>query len=129
MQDRPTLAELVIAVREFLETEIAPSLTDSRLKFRTLVAMNALSMITREADLEELLVREDYVRLVALLGRDVGVPAELFKLKQQVNEAMTDLAKRIRSGDMPLGTFEYLERAIRSTLEVSNPVYLKRYDV
>ena len=47
--DRPTAAELATAVREFLETEILPTLDDRRLRFRTLVAMNALSIIEREA--------------------------------------------------------------------------------
>jgi hypothetical protein len=47
--DRPTAAELATAVREFLETEILPTLHDHRLRFRTLVAMNALSIVEREA--------------------------------------------------------------------------------
>lgn len=47
--DRPTAAELVAAVREFLEAEILPTLTDHRLRFRTLVAMNALSIVERDA--------------------------------------------------------------------------------
>ena len=47
--DRPTAAELATAVREFLETEILPTLADHRLRFRTLVAMNALSIVGREA--------------------------------------------------------------------------------
>jgi hypothetical protein len=47
--DRPRAAELATAVREFLEEEILPVLTDQRLRFRTLVAMNALSIVEREA--------------------------------------------------------------------------------
>ena len=49
MSDRPTAGELAAAVREFLETEILPTLDDHRLRFRTLVAMNALSIVEREA--------------------------------------------------------------------------------
>ena len=49
MTDRPTAAELATAVREFLEAEILPTLDDHRLRFRTLVAMNALSIVEREA--------------------------------------------------------------------------------
>lgn len=47
--DRPTAAELAAAVREFLETEILPTLDDHRLRFRALVSMNALSIVEREA--------------------------------------------------------------------------------
>ena len=68
MQDRPSLSELTLAVREFLETEIAPVLSDPRLKFRTLVAMNALGMIARESELEEPLVREECSSLIGLLS-------------------------------------------------------------
>ena len=46
--DRPTAAELATAVREFLEFEILPTIDDHRLRFRTLVAMNALSIVERE---------------------------------------------------------------------------------
>ena len=49
MTDRPTAAELAEAVREFLEAEILPTIGDHRLRFRTLVAMNALSIVQREA--------------------------------------------------------------------------------
>ncbi len=52
MSDRPTAAELVNAVHEFLEAEILPTLDDHRLRFRTLVAMNALSIVEREAPTE-----------------------------------------------------------------------------
>lgn len=47
--DRPAAAELATAVQEFLESEILPILDDQRLRFRTLVAMNALSIVAREA--------------------------------------------------------------------------------
>ncbi len=49
VSDRPSAAELATAVREFLEVEILPTLDDHRLRFRTLVAMNALSIVEREA--------------------------------------------------------------------------------
>jgi len=47
--DRPYAAELADAVRGFLETEILPTIDDHRLRFRTLVAMNALGIVEREA--------------------------------------------------------------------------------
>lgn len=49
VHDRPAAGELAAAVREFLETEIVPVLDDHRLRFRTLVAMNALSIVERES--------------------------------------------------------------------------------
>jgi hypothetical protein len=49
MSDRPTAGELAAAAREFLEGEILPTLDDHRLRFRTLVAMNALGIVERES--------------------------------------------------------------------------------
>ena len=47
--DRPSAGELAVAVREFLEAEILPVLDDRRLRFRTLVAMNALGIVERDS--------------------------------------------------------------------------------
>jgi hypothetical protein len=49
MSDRPSAGELAAAVREFLESEILPTLDDPRLRFRTLVAMSALGIVERES--------------------------------------------------------------------------------
>ena len=48
MQDRPTALELLQAMRDLLEREILPSLTDPRLKYQTLIAINVLRMLERE---------------------------------------------------------------------------------
>ena len=127
MQDRPSLSELTLAVREFLETEIAPTLSDPRLKFRTLVAMNALGMIARESELEEPLVREECSSLIGLLGDLIDVPKEFWAVQMVVFEANLRLAGRIRLGEIPRGTFDHLERVTRAKLEVSNPAYLKKF--
>src|SRR5690242_14430603 len=50
MNDRPTAAELVFAVREHLEGELIPTLADPRLRFQTLVAANVLRIVERELD-------------------------------------------------------------------------------
>ena len=48
MSDRPTAQELAEAIQEFLGAEILPVLDDPRLRFRLLVAMNALGIVYRE---------------------------------------------------------------------------------
>jgi hypothetical protein len=50
MSERPTAQELTEALMEFLAGELLPTLTDHRLRFRTLVAMNALSIVYRELE-------------------------------------------------------------------------------
>jgi hypothetical protein len=98
--DRPTAAELVEATREFLETEILPTLTDPRLRFRTLVAINALGIAQRELESgKEMLPREE----------------------------LEELARLIRSGDVPGGALERLRDHVAAKLRVASPRYLDRY--
>ena len=49
--DRPTAPELIEAVFEFLSGELLPTLDDHRMKFRTLVAMNALAKVLSQPSL------------------------------------------------------------------------------
>jgi Domain of unknown function (DUF6285) len=127
MQDRPNMGELVSAVREFLESEIAPLLSDPRLKFRTLVAMNALGMVARESELEEGRLRDEAASLFTLLGISESGPNDFSALKSRLLEANASLAQSIRSGQIPPGCIEHLQRVTRAKLEVSNPGYLKKY--
>jgi signal transduction protein with GAF and PtsI domain len=101
VSERPTAAELVEAVLEFLGREILPVVEDQRLRFRTLVAMNALSIVYRE-----------------LLER---LPAE-------DDAEQRELAARIREGDVPPGTLARVERDVRARLLVASPRYLESYD-
>jgi Domain of unknown function (DUF6285) len=127
MQPRPDAPELAAAIREFLETEIIPTLTDPRLKFRTLVAMNALGMLEREGQLEEGFLRDEYSSLAALLELPVETPDSLEVLRKVVLELNTRLANRIRAENVPAGALETLKRAAENKLRVASPNYLKRY--
>jgi hypothetical protein len=99
--DRPTAAELVEATREYLEAEILPALDDQRLRFRTLVAINALGIAQRELESTE---------------EPVLSPDEA-----------AELARRIRAGEIPEGALELLERHVAQKLRVASPQYLARY--
>lgn len=100
MAERPTAFELVEAAREFMESEILPTLEDHRLRFRTLVALNALGIAERELRLD----------------RPASDERELRKL-----------ARRIRAGDVPPGTLAALKEHVRARLEIASPRYLERY--
>jgi Domain of unknown function (DUF6285) len=128
MQDRPTTNELSDAVKEFLEHEILPTLTDPRLKFRLLVAMNALNMISREVNLEEDNLQVEFSSLKSLLEHDLPSPESFSSLKALTRELNTELSTRIRSGNVPENVFAHLEELTRAKLEISNPGYLRRYE-
>jgi hypothetical protein len=98
MPDRPNASELIEAVFEFLADEVLPTADDQRLKFRTLVAMNALGIARRELESNTVLL-------------DQG--------------QLADLAARIRAGEtVELGV---LKEHVAAKLRISNPAYLERY--
>jgi uncharacterized protein DUF6285 len=99
MSDRPTAQELTEAILEFLGGEILPTLTDPRLRFRTLVAMNALSIVYRE--------------LAALPVED--------------DAEQRQLALAIRDGDVPPGTLRRVKADVEKRLRVASPRYLDSY--
>lgn len=101
MSDRPTAAELLEAVWEFLSGELLPTLDDHRLKFRTLVAMNALGIARRELEAG---------------GEGPG------------EEELRELARRIRAGDVPDDTLARLKEHVAAKLRISNPGYLQKYE-
>ena len=101
MPDRPAAPELIEAVFEFLSGELLPTLVDHRLKFRTLVAMNALGIARRELEAGEEGLGEDELR---------------------------ELARRIRAGDVDEGLHARLKEHVAEKLRVSNPAYLEKYE-
>ena len=99
MSERPTAQELAEAIEEFLSGEILPTLDDHRLRFRMLVALNALGILRRE--------------LAALPEKDDAEAREL--------------AAKIRAGDVAPGTLARVKALVASRLAVNSPRYLDRY--
>jgi len=99
VSERPTAQELTEAILEFLGGEILPTIEDRRLRFRTLVAMNALSIVYRELE---------------------RMPAE-------DDAEQRELARKIRSGDVPPGTLERVKRDVAERLRIASPRYLETY--
>jgi hypothetical protein len=128
MNDRPTAAELVDAVRGYLEKELLPALTDARLRFQTLVAANVLAIAGRELATEANSLEEEWALLDALLGR-VEKPMQTKELRQAVERRNGHLCERVRAGeyDEPQRFGELtgmLRRVVVRKLEVANPRYL-----
>ena len=99
MTERPTAQELAEAIQEFLAGEILPTITDHRLRFRTLVAMNALGIVYRE----------------------------LAQLPPEDDAEQRELAARIRAGEVEPGTLERVKADVEARLEIASPRYLERY--
>ena len=72
MQDRPSVSELLRAVREFLEDDLVPAL-EGRRRFHALVAANVLAIVERELDGEEEQLARQWDRLAALFQLDPAI--------------------------------------------------------
>ncbi len=128
MQDRPTAPELLDAVRDFIATELLPTVGDARLRFRTLVAANLLDMLRRELVLEPALLRAEWERLAGLLG-DAGPPlANERELATTIAAQHAALCTLIREDRTPNGTFAALMDSVRAKLEIANPRYLDSFE-
>jgi len=129
MQDRPSVVELLGAVRGFLEEELAPVL-EGRRRFHALVAANVLRIVERELDGEEEQLERQWERLAALCGVEGSPkPQAVSELRAAVRDLETRLVDRIRSGDADVGEFAQRVRAhVRATvvekLAVANPRFL-----
>jgi hypothetical protein len=114
-QDRPTAAELIQAVREFLESDVMAA-TEGRVQFHTRVAVNALGMIERELTDGPAFAGAEHARAIALLGHDAD-PVTLER----------ELARAIRVGaldDRLDEVREHVRATVREKLLVANPGYL-----
>src|SRR5215510_8677148 len=103
MQDRPTLAELLDAVRGFLEHDALDAL-DGTAKFHARVAVNVLAIALRELELEPAHLAAEWQRLDALLG-PMPMPADPGALGQGLRARSEALCERIRRGDADAGAF------------------------
>lgn len=126
MQDRPTAAELLAAVRAFLEDDLLPQL-EGRRRFHALVAANVLGIVEREMAQDEAHLRAEHARLATLLGAPAH-EGTLAALRDAVRALDVRLAERIRAGDADAGPFADAVRAhLRATtlekLAVANPRY------
>lgn len=108
--DRPTSAELLESVREWLERDVMPAVPPS-LQFHTRVAMNVIAMVEREIELgPEQFDRYQYI--MDSLGVDTDA----------------ELAVSIRSGnhdDNLMQLLEALRPIIEDKVRVANPRYLR----
>jgi hypothetical protein len=114
-QDRPTAAELVQSVREFLEADVMTA-TEGRVQFHTRVAVNALGMIERELTLGPGFVAAERARAAAILGHDGNA-----------RDLETELAAAIRNGaldDRLDAVRDHVRATVREKLLVANPGYL-----
>lgn len=108
--DAPTLADIVTAVREWIDKDVIAG-TDGRLQFHARVAANMLSMVERELDVGEAQEAAHHARLERL---GVADDAEL----------AAAIRDRTFDGDQAELRALLLESVV-DKLTVANPRYLR----
>jgi uncharacterized protein DUF6285 len=114
LDERPTAAELVAAVADFLERAVQPTL-DGRLAFHTKVAANALRIVERELTSGPSAAAAEHARLRELTGTEGALPT--------LNAV---LAQRIRAGDLSVddpALRDHLVRSVLARIAIDNPRY------
>jgi hypothetical protein len=114
MQDAPTAAQLVCAVRDFLEKVAGPKL-EGHAAFHARVAANALAIVERELRLAPAEDAAERERLRALLGADGALEAQ-----------NRELCRRIREGALgpeTPGLLAHLRATTLAKLAVDQPRY------
>jgi len=124
MQDRPTILELLDAVRGFLEKDAVEAL-DGTAKFHARVAANVLAIVMREIELEPLQLAAEWERLDQLLGVETA-PAAPDELRDAVRARTEALCARIRAGEADAGELRaavlaHVRATVREKLAIANP--------
>ena len=113
--DRPNVAELVEAVREFLTDHVGPNV-DGQLAFHTRVAVNALAIVERTLAQGGAMDEAELLRLKELLHQDGNL--------EEMNAA---LARAIRAGEMDdqrAALLAHLRLTAADKIALANPRYL-----
>jgi hypothetical protein len=117
LQPRPTAAELVEAVREFLERDVVGhEELPPRVAFHARVAANVLGIVERELTIGPELDAAEVTRLRELLGHDGAL-----------DDLTVELGHAIRSGSLDHRRGEVVavvRESVRAKLLVTNPRYL-----
>ena len=114
-QDRPTAAELLAAIADFLREEATPALdkAEPRLGFQMRVAANSLAILEREARLGPAADAREHERLVKLLGHN-----------GTLDDLNRELARQLRAGERDerdATLMAHLEATIADKIAIANP--------
>ena len=114
MQDRPTAAELLDALGDFMRDRAANA-RDRWERFQFQVAANSLGVLLREARMEDGFIRQEWRGLDSLLGEE-SPPDGQSAIATRLNERNEELVARIRSGQFDGAAEEPLVRHIFETV-------------
>ncbi|AXR68063.1 DUF6285 domain-containing protein [Leptospira mayottensis] len=125
MQDKPTSADLLEAIQDFLMKEVLPQFKDKELlSYKTLVSWNMLGVVSREIRLGEELLDKELGRLVELLNKNLVIPSTLNEKKNLAHAWNIELRDKIRKEKLSSENSRYwnhVKETVKEKVEVINP--------
>ncbi|HIF08833.1 MAG TPA: hypothetical protein EYQ81_02625 [Sneathiellales bacterium] len=114
MQNRPTAAELLDAVKTFLNDSVKPELMDHT-AFNMMVALKSLDIVQRELELGPEFADTERARLTDILGHD-----------GKIGDLNAELNERLRAGTLCLDDPKVKAHLIETTkakVQIDQPKY------
>jgi hypothetical protein len=131
MYDQPNITQMVIAVRGYLEREIAPdNQVNSHQSQQRENAIRVLGMIEREIQMNVDHLKGEWARLNFVQKVTTPMPADPNEAKAALLERNRKLCEEISAGRFDYAParaalFEHLLITTRTHLEVANPDFLQ----
>lgn len=131
MYDSPNVAELLGALRDYLDEQVIPAVKhDRKLNYQTHVALNVLRIIERELEAGKGHIQAEWLRLDHVQNSSKPFPEnDLVKAEYELKERNRKLCEEISAGRydyMPqrAALYEHLLTTTRIQLEIANPEFL-----
>ncbi|EMJ47745.1 DUF6285 domain-containing protein [Leptospira santarosai] len=125
MQDKPTSADLLEAIQDFLMKEVLPQFKDKELlSYKTLVSWNMLGVVSREIRSGEEALDKELGRLVELLDKSSVFPSTLNEKKKLAHDWNMELLERIRKEKLSSENSRYwnhVKETVKEKVEITNP--------
>ncbi|AVQ10504.1 Uncharacterized protein XB16_0151 [Leptospira santarosai] len=125
MQDKPTSADLLEAIQDFLMKEVLPQFKDKELlSYKTLVSWNMLGVVSREIRSGEEALDKELGRLVELLDKKSVFPSTLNEKKKLAHDWNMELRDRIRREKLSSENSRYwnhVKETVKEKVEITNP--------
>ncbi|MDI7219864.1 DUF6285 domain-containing protein [Leptospira santarosai] len=125
MQDKPTSADLLEAIQDFLMKEVLPQFKDKELlSYKTLVSWNMLGVVSREIRSGEEALDKELGRLVELLDKNSVFPSTLNEKKKLAHDWNMELLDRIRKEKLSSENSRYwnhIKETVKEKVEITNP--------
>lgn len=133
MSSKPSLEQLLDAVRLHLETQLIPAIrAEPKLYFQTLVAINLLKIAGREVGHGYNLLHTEWESLNTLLGENLSQPASPSDLEAALKTRNDALAESIHAGkydepDRFIRLGAHLEQVIMAQVMLNSPALAERF--